>query len=734
MSKIQLITKNLIRLFTMKKYHLLLIFLTIAACKSRPPHIEINADKLRDSLLHKYSFVRNQYNPATTGLLIGNNEMGGLVSSLGMGFDKIWAADLWLDSSKRIPVIGPQIFPVWLETPDRYRTMLKYNQTLDLKNGIVKTKIEMGQEGGYESEIFFSMNTKDLLLIKIKDLKKALGKHWWRIHFPVPGSEYLSRFPDYPMMNNGQMFELNKIDSTLFTGTSTKSTFIKAAWALKSNTSIFRGSEGEAKWVYYFTSNFGDEIEIRFSLNTQFDGKDMLNKSINTVTSSQNYAEILQSHKATWDKLWDNTSVISIPDTNYESLFYRSIFWMFSTSGNEKFLPGECNFATPCWHMQPFTYGHAGWSIYAFNAIGKPELAKNNLRLFYKPDRLQKNALLLIPKLQTNPAAWCFGHQIGIDGGNLGTHYEQCHIEAFGAGFFHNMNDLYPDKNFERDTVYPILRGMAEFWRSMVIWDENLKSYKTPILRSLCEELFKEGLLDATLSAKWNLMMASRYAEKLNKDTALRIEWGKIADKLYVAQNEKHYLEFIGDDVTREGKGYQGVRGDVYLGWPICEIIPFLDIQKVNATLDNNLIRKKYMYEKTSYDGSWLALTFAHYGKRNEILKPLSHTLKGMDDSKTWLGEVEGGFNPYFGTGYDAYILAITSMMVQSNNGEIKSFPCIPDKWGNVSFYNVPASGGIRVSGEWKDGKAIWAKYSKGNQKVQFNNPVQVVNCSNLFK
>ena len=55
-----------------------------------------------------------------------------------------------------------------------------------------------------------------------------------------------------------------------------------------------------------------------------------------------------------------------------------------------------------------------------------------------------------------------------------------------------------------------------------------------------------------------------------------------------------------------------------------------------------------------------------------------------------------------FATGYASFVLAAVSMLLQSYDDVIRPFPAVPGEWKDVSFDNLPASRGIRVSAGWK--------------------------------
>lgn len=51
----------------------------------------------------------------------------------------------------------------------------------------------------------------------------------------------------------------------------------------------------------------------------------------------------------------------------------------------------------------------------------------------------------------------------------------------------------------------------------------------------------------------------------------------------------------------------------------------------------------------------------------------------------------------------------ITEALIQSENGELIILPALPSEWKNGSFKRLRARGGLTVSCQWKDGKAVSA-------------------------
>ena len=243
-----------------------------------------------------------------------------------------------------------------------------------------------------------------------------------------------------------------------------------------------------------------------------------------------------------------------------------------------------------------------------------------------------------------------------------------------------------------------------------------------PVMQSLSEDFREKNLLESVLAAKWCLQMASRYAILMGKDSALSKEWKEISEKLIIPQNNLKYIESSGKTGEREGAGYQGVRGVVYLGYPVSEMIRQLDSSKVYRTLDDAWLRNKKGSGMISFVAGWNALAESFNKRGNQTLQYLDVNLQCLDESGVSLREVAGNPNDYFITSYTAYINAVVSMLLQSYDGKTNAFSAIPNSWKDVEFYNLPAESNIRVSGKMKGGKVIWLGYQKDGNKIAYPN------------
>ncbi len=676
-------------------------------------------DKLY-GVLSKYSFSRNEYNSSEIGILLGNAEMGGLADKLGLGFEELWLAELWENEWQRKPMHGPL-----LKLENFGDSIVNYSQTLDISNGILSTKVIFDKTNkGYQSTIFFSESDKNKLCLRIKNLSKN-NDLTFKLNVPLN---------EYAIKRNGN----NNISTE-----TDRNSFTKVKWFLNSSQTL--NGKNETRTVQV---NPGQEIDLIFSVYTNWNKSayDLAEAYVDNI----HFDQLLNKNKLIWDSYWKQAAALFIPNKQLEELYYRSVYWILSTGASENFLPGENQFAENSWGMIPFSYGYAGWLLHAFPALGFPEKAKIVAKNHYKIQALKDNAKIFIPdEIRINDEPICFAHQITTTGhldsaGLRGTRIHKMHqfsrpnhtqhnLIGLVTSGFHMISRYYPDNDFLKNYTLPIMNGTAEFWRNLVFWDESRpqdQSYLLPPFQSVSENLAETSVLDGVLAAKWNLNMAYEYGKKYGEFPYVRDKWRIISERLYMPQNEKYYLEYLGDNLKREGGGYLGIRAHLWLGYPAIEIRDQMDSVKVNNSLDQVWERNKSGDGMITFIANWFALTDLYNNRPDKALEKALHNLKCLDESKVALCETPKGGRPYFLTGVASYVLVPISMILQSYQDQIKVFPALPSSWKDVSFYNFPAESGIRVSGEMENGKVKWVQYLKDGNEILKTKDSRTINIS----
>ncbi|MFW6370910.1 MAG: hypothetical protein ACOC10_06865 [Bacteroidota bacterium] len=682
-------------------------------------------NKRREIPFEKYNFKRATYKKDDLPYQMGNAEMGGLVSKSGLGFEKLYFADVWDTEKSRMALPGPlfsnaEISPEKLGQAD-------FENELTLKEGILTTKAKYQEQFAYHSQIFFSKTNPHLLCIRIS-AETATTKEW-TLKLPVTD------------------FTISTVNKGLNGVSSNRYLYSKISWAFSTPNKFYITEDESVK----IQARKDETLEFYYSVTTQFDGENFIEQSIENVIRLLDFEKLKQELIHYSDKEYKKIASVILPDGDYAKWFYRSLFALYNTSGAQHFLPAELQFSkpSPYWNGHPFTYGQGGWGIFAFTFLGAFDKAENMAKWHYKPDVLRENVHRIFPDKgeidvffkddykgkhhyidEREKHAFSFGHELTADGYNIPIshtlgkypmHWDwQMHLNSFAASFFHTLSKYKDDNDFIKNYAYPVLKGTAELWRLLLNWDSEREIWYLPPLLSVSENLLEKSVLDAIVGAKWNLKTAASYAKKLNKDVQMAEKWERIAAQIYIPQNEENYLEYLDDDEKREGGGYFGIRAPMTLAFPYLELLPEVDRNKARKILDKAWKRNNEGHGMITYVSNWFALTESYLGFKEQAFKMANFVMKNIDPSGAAICEAfeyEDNDNkigdwvpklPYYLTGYSAFICSTVSFLIQSCNNKIKVFPCVPEDWKNVEFYDLPAEGGFKVLAKMTNGKTEW--------------------------
>jgi hypothetical protein len=666
--------------------------------------------------LNKYAVVYEGYNETNYPVLSGNTSIGGLMDPLGRGIYNIEVNDLFINDNGR--VFGPGMMIDMMQfsgyKPESYR------QVYNLETGILTTDASYS-DGAYRSEMFFSQDEKDVMAYRLTNSGKK------NLLCNIDIGQYALTIVSH---TNKSIY-----------GISREGSFSCLHYFLQSNIPLKAPARPDSKDIYVSIPP-EQTLEITLSLKVTAEHSPV------AVPRFASTLDLKRNHIRKWRELWQSLGVIILPDGVYARTFYRSLHWLQCTAGSASNLPGECQFGTITsgmasayqfhgtapklngqpWEQRPFTYGAAGWSLYAYIWLGDRERAGNMITGHYRPEALRKNVRDMFPVgnheftygvpkgryeylSNDNPDAFCFAHEMMYDRTNrpASPWDKQVHIQGFAPSMFYHYGRMYGDK---ADTVYSVMKGTAEFWRTLLHYDEAQKSYTVPPLLSLTEDLFESNLLDALIAAKWTLTQAANLAEERNADADLRKQWKQIAKNIRIKDRNGVYLEFGDDDGSRSGAGYQGIRGYAYLGFPTLEVMKDFPSPKVNQSLNQCWIRNKKGEGMITFIANWFALTDAYWGRAEEAYEKSSYCLTQLDPSGTAMCEQNGSFY-YFLTSYASFTMVPVSMVLQSVGNEIRVFPAVPKAFADIAFYQLPAINGIRVSGEMKNGQVRYVRFEK---------------------
>lgn len=653
-----------------------------------------NFNKMQQASLKKYSFERCSYSrleytnesfdsftEENMEYLTANGENGGLVLLTGTGFQFLFSDDNWKDKNCRWASDGLHLisnaYHNDVSTFLDGLSVTHYHQFLGLNDGIVHTSIGFGKEkSGYKTSIFTSQSNKSLMCMTLTNTEDK--EIIWNIL--LPNDDY----------------DIAEDEDFIYGIRSSDEFFTKTAWFLWAdkkikNRAVKLKPRETVSFRFTFTSNFGE-------------GEEYIDKARKSLELGKAFDEIVLEHKTVWEKYWNDAPYVQTPDEDINKLFYRSLFWELCQNGSKNYLSPEASFAglsydySQLWSGHPFSYGASGQAVETFLMVGRSDLARNILEIMFQPSALITNA----KKYTDIEGAYSFAHENDIDGyeispGKWGT---QRHIDGFVADLYRKYYEYNPnDKDFFLNRVYPVFRGVAQFYRGTLKYNDDVKSYLFPEWVFLSEFGARQNTLDVVLNAMFVFRQAAEYAKLIGTDETEAQEWLRLSDKLYIPQNKEIYLQYLGDtEKTDEGGGYYGKRAQLYLSNSYLVKNGYIDIKKAKRTMLSAWQDNRHGEGMITFVAGWGAKASAAFDMGDLCLEMLHHFLKC---NPAFICETAKG-RPYFQC---SFVKALLSMLVGEDGESIRAFCAIPDEWKNVCFKNITTINGVKVSGSLIDGE-----------------------------
>lgn len=299
------------------------------------------------------------------------------------------------------------------------------------------------------------------------------------------------------------------------------------------------------------------------------------------------------------------------------------------------------------------------------------------------------------------------------------------------------------DEDFLRDTAYPMLKAVSNFYVNYArekggfygLWHNQEYNGQLWRVHSMEEHIYTltgynyaecDNPIDVLAPAKRVLLLASEVAGKLGVDGEMAASWQACSQRLMVPQNDRYYLVCQGESYTDPFPAREMSAAALTAVYPAR--MPGLDNAKMEATIKAHLNFKELggsFLERHSYSfrlaPASIRMRMTDYAKwllLQSVMK-LENLTQNAAYDKMMITEGQGGGAGYFMMTYGDIANCVDDMLLQSYDGVLRVFPCMPEVFGDneAEFRDLAAFGAFRVSAKMVANRTVSlsVRSEKGN-------------------
>lgn len=478
-------------------------------------------------------------------------------------------------------------------------------------------------------------------------------------------------------------------------------------------------SDSKIKAEYKLHANETYAFTAYFAMQNAFNDVNPLSYAMNAVNKAveSGFDGILNNHQNKvheyWKKWW-----ILLPWKDLCRVYYRNAIICGGNLRDGKWYPAISTLADS-------SYSGGGWGmdnipVYDFMLqTGHANSCKNVLSLFAE-------------KLPDDPEN--YGSQFNYSLGDNPTSMDRiCNSSGNYAWLMYEYYRYTQEEEFLSDKAYKVMKSMSNFWSGYAnnaggffgIWSKQTYNGKLWYCHSYDEAVHKisghdyaeaDNIIDVIAPAKCILKKSMEVASKLGVDVELIKKWGDVADKLVIPQNEKCYLGFIGENYS-DNFPFRNIQGCAVLNtiYPtFCNDIEMGKLEMSYQALRDNIGKNgcEFMWDFNYSVQLWAAVARLRIPDELQWL---------VSESSYRLGNVVGfdGMtfferNPSFGAvyfmmPYGMLNVSVNDMLLQSYDGIVRVFPCIPTDidTDRICFMGLTAFDGFSVSAQRENRKTL---------------------------
>lgn len=456
----------------------------------------------------------------------------------------------------------------------------------------------------------------------------------------------------------------------------------------------------------------GKPVTIVTAISGSLDAADPVGDATRHVLAldAKTLESLAGGHRDWWASFWKK-SFIEIPDKTIEKQWYAALYALASCNREGKIPAGLWGWATgdiSDW-CGGYTLNYNFEAPYFITAPSNhPELERNYFKTVndFVPKSRQfaqsRGFKGIYFPTGIGPWGWHYGERNdGTDRWPAFADFAQRSNASYLAVNFISHWHLTRDEQFLRDSAYPFLRGVAEFWEDYLklengryvinhdaIHEEGYRQTTPPISND------KNSIVSIAL-VKLLFRELSRMSETLGIDANKRGKWKVIAERLapFATQqmNGKTVFRY-----TEQGKAWHNANtlGIQHI-YPACGV--GLDSGPELLEISRNTIDAMGRWGDNNGTSTWYSACARVGYDPTVILKKLreqcdSHAYPNL------LLRYGGGGIENCGT-----LAAVNEMLMQSHEGVVRLFPCWPHDL-DARFGTLRAYGAFLVSAEIKGG------------------------------